>query len=174
MPLKIKKKISRVSRGGRSSANAQLRKLLPSSADISIRTGRTRGTGTGGAIHPYPEPPVTWPGTRPEWAVNWAHLAIGLKPDQDFAYQYGLGDQGAVLDFFELDIQVGINIQGLFWHYGMGAAKVASDREQQIRIESLGIPLIFIDEDNALDNPIFFLREARAGRDHSRAALGMI
>jgi hypothetical protein len=117
-------------------------------------------------------------GTLPEWAIYWAHGQLRLREDEDFQYIPRLGattgnDKGAQVDFLELDINVAINIQGLFWHYGMGALKQFSDLEQRIRIEATGTTYIAIDEDHALADPVFYLREARLGRDYSLMANGV-
>jgi len=118
-----------------------------------------------------PEVPSTWPGTKPEWAIYWAHLTIGLRPFDDFQYQYFI-DIGAIFDFFDFDISLAINVQGLYWHYELGGWKFQNDREQAIRAQAMGFDLIFIDEDDANADPIYFLKEARRGIDHSRVTRG--
>src|SRR3954464_10397340 len=123
-PGRTKKKLSRVSRSGLSgSANAAMRALLgtDSARDVSFKTGKRQGVAGGGETQKYPPPPDSWLGTLPEWAVVWAHLALGLEPDRDFEYQYSIG--GAMVDFYEYDATLAIEIQGLYWHYGLGAAK---------------------------------------------------
>jgi very-short-patch-repair endonuclease len=79
------------------------------------------------------------------------------------------------IDFREYDVNILIEIQGLFWHYqGLDGFKVANDLDRKATIESLGYTLIYIDEDNANTDPVYYLREARAGRDWSRSARGAI
>jgi len=119
-----------------------------------------------------PNPPPTWKGTLPEWAIFWAHLQIGRKPDEDFVYLYKIEQAPNGIDFFELDLNIGIEIQGLYWHYAFGAAAEVNDLERRSRIESVGIQLIMIDEDDALKDPVFYLQEALQGRDHSMASQG--
>jgi hypothetical protein len=158
------------------SARAEVRKLLGDNKtyDLSIKTGRRAGVAGPSTSRSYPPPPPSWLGTLPEWAIFWAHAAIGLELDQDFAYLYKMEEAPNGVDFFEFDLQMAIEIQGLYWHYGLGAAKQLSDLERKIRIESLGITVIFIDEDHALQDPVYFLREARNGIDHSRAGKGLV
>jgi len=123
---------------------------------------------------PWLIPPATWTGTLPEWSIYWAHIQLGLKDGQDFQsqFQFSLAPNG--VDFFEFDIQLAIEVNGLYWHYGFGATKQDSDMERRIRIESFGIQVIAIDEDDAMRDPKFYLREARLGRDHSRQTMGGI
>jgi hypothetical protein len=137
-----------------------------------VKRGYVQGTRPG--KDPWLYPPPTWTGTLPEWAVYWGHLQLGLKDGQDFEYQFKFSLAPNGVDFFEIDIQVGIEMNGLYWHYGFGAAKQDSDLERRIRIEAFGIQMIVIDEDDALRDPIFYVREARLGRDHSRATMGGI
>jgi hypothetical protein len=136
-----------------------------------VTTGARQGTRVG-EKQGWLNPPDTWTGTLPEWSVYWAHLQLGLKDGQDFEYQFKFSLSPNGIDFFELDIQMGIEVQGLYWHYGLGSEKQASDLERMIRIESFGIQLIAIDEDDALRDPVFYVREARQGKDHSRLARG--
>jgi hypothetical protein len=139
---------------------------------VPFRTGQRRGSGVGDTpTQPFPDPPDTWTGTLPEWAIYWAHLALGRKPFQDFQYQYSF-DGSTRFDFFEFNERIAIEVQGLYWHYEFQHAQAINDQLRKIRAEAVGLTLIFIDEDHALTDPIFYLREALAERDHSRAAKG--
>lgn len=175
-PGRTKKKISRAGRSMGGSANAQLKKLLGSSVafDLSVKTGKRQGVLGPGTYRSFPPPPPTWLGTLPEWAIFWAHGVLGLKEGEDFEYIFKMEEAPKGVDFFERDLNMAIEIQGLYWHYGLGAQKQLSDLERKIRIEALGVTVIFIDEDDAIADPVFFLREARSGIDHSRAGTGMI
>jgi very-short-patch-repair endonuclease len=138
----------------------------------AFRTGRRTRSGIGPTKdQPFPDPPSTWTGTLPEWAIYWAHLAIGRKPFQDFQYQYSF-DGNKRFDFFDFAERVAIEVEGLYWHYMFQKAQSVNDQLRKIQAESVGYTLIFIDEDHALANPVFYLREALAERDHSRAATG--
>jgi hypothetical protein len=123
-----------------------------------------------------PLPPPYWLGTRPEWSIFWAHMVMGFQEHREFEYKYNLTAVFAVsgktqIDFYERDVQVLIEIQGLFWHYvGLDGFKIFNDLDRKQAVEGLGHTLVYIDEDHANTDPVFYLREARAGRDHSRAA----
>src|SRR5262249_49332009 len=70
--------------------------LIPGIASFAFRTGRRSGLADPDKNQPFPDPPMSWLGTLPEWAIYWAHLSLGRKPDEDFQYQYVL-DPGMVL-----------------------------------------------------------------------------
>lgn len=136
-----------------------------------FRRGRTRGASGGAEAQPFPDKPDTFMGSLPEWAIYWAHTALGRIPFQDFQYQYSF-DGSTIFDFYEFAERIAIEVQGLFWHYEFQGSSVANDQQRKIRAEATGLTLIFIDEDHALRDPIFYLREALAYRDHSRASKG--
>lgn len=112
--------------------------------------------------------------TKPEWCVYWALQRLGKTPGVDFSFQSSqqggrLDLGGAVLDFMLYNPPfIGINVQGIYWHYQFGGERRAHDRMVRLMIESYGYHLIYIDEDDAIRNPIYYTQEALAGRDHSR------
>ncbi len=137
-----------------------------------FRRGRTRGGIVGeDTAQKFPDPPATWMGTLPEWAIHWAHEAMGRRPFQDFQYLYTL-DGSHYYDFYEFAERIAIEVQGLYWHYEFEQKAAVNDQMLKVRTEALGITLIFIDEDMALRDPIYYLREALNYRDHSRATKG--
>lgn len=113
--------------------------------------------------------------TLPEWYCYWALIRLGKKPNIDFTFQsslaggrYELG--GVVLDFLiKNPPHLGINIQGVRWHYELGMGRKSRDALQRIRLEHRGIKIIFIDEDHILRDPVYYVRDALRGIDHSRA-----
>jgi hypothetical protein len=137
---------------------------------VPVRTGRRQGI-TSSSARPFPEPGPDWLGTLPEWAIDWAHHVLGKKPGED--YQYISYVAGIQVDFEEYDLQLVLNIQGLYWHYEFAGGKQIEDRATRAIIEATGITLINIDEDNALADPVYYLKEALAGRDHSLQARGI-
>jgi hypothetical protein len=171
--------LKRQRQGGKQSGSAT-RGLLP--AGPAIKTGRRPGVGIAAVeLQPYPPQPDTWPGTEPEWAIYWAHGQLGLKEGEDFAYRlitggpsFRHGSGGIELDFFEFDINTAIDVQGFFAHYKIGADKQAADSSTELDIASKGITLIFIDDTDAQTDPVFYLREARNGIDHSLRGRGII
>jgi hypothetical protein len=120
---------------------------------------------------PAGEPPPTWPGTRPEWAVQWGLEHNGLVDGLDFTYQARLPGVGAgyysTIDFLLPDFGIGIEVQGKYWHYGQGSAKIFTDLFRVSAFAGQGIHVIFIDEGDALADPQYYVKEALQGNDHS-------
>lgn len=118
-----------------------------------------------------PAPPNAWAGSKPEWNIFWALQQIGLKPDIDFIYQSPqLGGRivlgGVVLDFFVEKTMTAIEVQSTHYHY-TSTAVISNDALQRAQLLSYGIQVIYIDEEDALRNPIYYTKEALAGVDHS-------
>ncbi len=121
--------------------------------------------------------PQDWPGTTPEYVVFQTLVSFGLRPGVDFSYQSsqmgGRGELGgAVVDFLVHDPERGINVNEPYWHLRRGAEHAASDQLQRAGLERLGIPMVYIDADELVRDPIFYVREALQGRDHSRFTRG--
>jgi hypothetical protein len=139
---------------------------------IPTRTGPRKGVKLPTAS-PYPMPPAGWPGTEPEWAIYWAHLEMGLKPQQDFIYLADSpGTDSIQVDFLELAIPVAIQVQGEFWHYEFFRRPRARDIQERATLEQRGYTVVWIDEGDAKADPVFFTQEALRGRDHSKGAMG--
>lgn len=125
-----------------------------------------------------PPPPVGFLGSVPEWIVVVTLERLGKQDGVDYTYQSKLlgGRQfkgGRVVDFiFENPPDLAINVQGLFYHYEKGSAVQQDDRTTRAILASLGTTLIFLDEDDVLENPRYYVREALAYRDHSRLGAG--
>ena len=123
----------------------------------------------------YPEPPEWWIGSRPEWAVYWALISLGKKPDIDFSYQSAqlggrLSKGGAVIDFLMYDPpNLAINVQSTFYHYRTFAQQTKGQL-QRVQLEGYGLTVIYIDEQDALSNPRYFVQEALMGNDYSLMA----
>lgn len=126
---------------------------------------------------PAGDPPIWWReqfpgGTKPEWAIYWALLQLGLKPEEDFIVHAVL--PGVMrsfysqIDFLLPDFQIGIEIQGIYWHYTLGSKRQERDVFRFAYFAQRGIRVVFIDEDDALRDPIYYAKEALAGRDHSK------
>jgi|TARA_Y100000296_G_scaffold59690_1_gene69001 hypothetical protein len=118
--------------------------------------------------------PEWWIGTGPEYLCWQALLKLGLKPDIDFSYQSQLagGRQtrgGRVVDFEIYNPpDIAINVQGLFFHYEKGSAVRQSDILTREYLATLGIHLIFIDEDDLIEDARGIVADALAGIDRSR------
>lgn len=139
---------------------------------VPLRTGRRPGVSPG-FQEAFPPKADWFPGTLPEWAIFWAHGVLRLKEGEDFAYISHIA--GIQVDFEEFGTGIALNIQGIFWHYEFGGSnKVAEDLITRAIIESTGTQLVNIDEDMAIRDPVYFLKEALAGRDHSMQARGAV
>ena len=132
-----------------------------------IRTGPRRESRWPGESQ-FPDPPADWKGTLPEWAIYWAHTQLGLKPGVDFLYLLDSPLTGDIqVDFYEVASNTGIQVQGEFWHYEFARRAKPRDLAQRSELTSVGLTVIWIDEDDAIRSPLYYLREALAGRDHS-------
>jgi len=118
--------------------------------------------------------PEWWSGSGPEYLCWRALLKLGLKSGTDFSYQSQLsgGRQekgGRVIDFEIYNPpNISINVQGVFYHYEKGAAVRQSDILTREYLATLGIKLIFVDEDDLLDDARAIVADALAGIDRSR------
>jgi hypothetical protein len=125
------------------------------------------------AIEAIPTP-EWWAGSGPEYLCWQALLKLGLKPDIDFRYQSQLAggrqDKGGRVIDFEIynPPDIAINVQGVFYHYEKGAAVRQSDILTREYLATLGIRLIFVDEDDLIDDARAIVADALAGVDRSR------
>ena len=123
---------------------------------------------------PAVETPDWWAGSGPEYLCWMALLKLGLKPGTDFDYQSKLAggrlDKGGrVIDFMIYNPpDIAINVQGVFFHYEKGAAVRQSDIMTRQYLATLGINLIFIDEDDLINNARSIVQDALVGVDRSR------
>lgn len=139
---------------------------------VSIRRRGHPGVAIADDPEPAGEPPVSWPGTRPEWATHWALTRLGYQPEIDFFYRQsaylGQGWGGGEVDFLLPREQLGFEVQGELWHYGLGTAKIEQDALRGALWKGQGLTVIFLDDADVLKNPIFYVREGLAHRDHSK------
>ena len=105
-------------------------------------------------------------GSDIEYYVWQAILRTGRIENIDFLFQHrlfgGKISGGAVADFLIFSPRVGINIQSEYYH-GTTAQQRAFDRLQRINIESNGLRLSYISEQDALNRPDGAVRDAIAG-----------
>ena len=130
------------------------------------------------ATPPWQNPPSGWKGSKPEWSIYWAAERLGYKDGVNVFYQspYAggrLNRGGAVIDFVFPFENIGVRVQGVYFHYAKGGDTRAFDQLQKIEIESSGMRVIDIDEDDALRAPVSYLRDALAGIDKSRTSRGV-
>ena len=120
------------------------------------------------------EVPQGWEGSVPEYLTYQTLEKVGKVPGEDFTYQSPLlGGRitkgGVVIDFdFTNPPDLAINVQGVYFHYQFGVETGARDRMARAQLAGEGKQLIFIDEDDLLEDPDYYVLEALRYRDHSR------
>lgn len=125
-------------------------------------------------------PPSNWTGSVPEFMVfssliNTFNKISGI----DFSYQNErmggrLDKGGLILDFiFTNPPDLAINVQGEYYHYGKGKFVMQNDMFARQVIASQGITLIFIDENDILNDVDYYVREALNYKDHSKLGGGI-
>lgn len=153
-----------------------LRSMFGRIGYFPARTGRRNYTYRGAD---FPPAPSLWGGTEPEWKLWMAHGMLGI-PEGSFGFKVNLENPYTIsgrteVDFMEWDVGIAIRVQGTFYHYvGFDGFQPANDLRQRTDIESLGYPVVDIDEDDANRDPVYYLRAAREGRDYSRLGRGVI
>jgi hypothetical protein len=122
--------------------------------------------------------PPEWEGSLPEYIAFTELIRQGKQPGIDFTYQSPLlGGRmtkgGVILDFeFTNPPDLAVNIQGVYYHYEFGVDQKARDIMARAMMAGQGITLVFIDEDDLLEDPSYYITEALNYRDHSRMGRG--
>ena len=122
--------------------------------------------------------PSNWEGSIPEYVAYQTFISLGLEAGQDFVYQSplmgGRMDKGGfVIDFLFNDPPgLAVNIQGVYYHYELGVEAKARDALARASLAGQNLSLIFIDDDDLLQAPQYYCREALNFRDHSRLGGG--
>jgi len=125
--------------------------------------------------------PPNWEGSGPEYVAYQTFISLGKTPGEDFTYQSplmgGRLDKGGfIIDFmFTNPPDLGINVQGVYYHYQKypgGVESKARDVLARASMAGENITLIFIDDDDLLHDPVYYCREALNYRDHSRLGGG--
>lgn len=114
--------------------------------------------------------PPWFAGTLPEWAIYWA-LLQHFGPDSAnvvWFYQtpFASGRMfagGSVMDFWIPMLQLGIRVQGVYWHAHAGGDKRATDLIQKAQLVGSGITIVDVSDEAALKSPRAALRKALAG-----------
>jgi len=122
--------------------------------------------------------PATWEGSLPEFVAYEAFIRAGKQPGLDFTYQSqlmgGRSDKGGVIiDFlFSNPPDLAVNVQGVYYHYNIGMDQMARDTMARSQMAGLGVRLIFIDDEDLLQDPDYYVGEALRYQDHSRLGRG--
>ena len=125
--------------------------------------------------------PPNWEGSGPEYVAYQTFISLGKTPGEDFTYQSplmgGRLDKGGfIIDFmFTNPPDLGINVQGVYYHYQKypgGVESKARDVLARASMAGENITLVFIDDDDLMRDPRYYCREALNYRDHSRLGGG--
>ena len=121
------------------------------------------------SVQKLPEIPTWWVGSIPEYLVFNALLKLGYK--NRFIYQSAqmggrLAKGGVVIDFEIPELNLAINVQSAYYHYATTPLSVRGAL-QKAQLESMGMTVIFIDEDDILRDALYYVKEALNFRDHS-------
>ena len=122
--------------------------------------------------------PENFLGSLPEFIAIQEFTKAGLVLGIDYTFQsplFGgrLEKGGVIIDFlFFNPPNLAINIQGVYFHYELGGGTRARDEFARAQLAGEGITLIFVDEDDLLEDPTFFITEALQYRDRSRMSGG--
>jgi hypothetical protein len=125
-----------------------------------------------------PQVPADWIGSVPEFLCYQALSRLGKRDGLDFTFQSPLmGGRlqkgGVVIDFLFSDPpDLAINVQGIYFHYGMGPEVRGRDIMAREQLASQGLRLIFIDEDDLMEDARYYVSQALEYRDHSRLSKG--
>jgi hypothetical protein len=124
------------------------------------------------------ETPEGWLGSGPEWLFYTSLSRLGYQPDIDFTYQSPLmggrlDKGGAIIDFLFINPpDLAVNVQGVYYHYELGAETRARDILAREAMAGQGITLIFVDEDDLIQDPLGVTRDALNYIDKSRLGGG--
>ncbi len=119
-------------------------------------------------------PPDSWQGSKPEWMFYASLIELGYQPGEDFSYQSPLmggrlDKGGVIIDFmFNNPPDLAVNVQGVYYHYELGAQIRAQDIFARQSLAGMGITLVFVDEDYLEQDPLGTTREALNYQDSSR------
>jgi very-short-patch-repair endonuclease len=113
---------------------------------------------------------MTITASKPEQLVYAA--LVKLIGEDNFSFQssfFGGRDVkgGIVADFYIPMLNLILAVQGEYWHYEKVERK-AVDEIQRLALESQGIQVIMLDEEDVLENAEYYVKEALNGIDHSK------
>ena len=115
--------------------------------------------------------PEWFEGSEPEWLFYTSLIRLGKQPNVDFIYQFGgpttIGGRTLDFEFFDPP-NLAVNVQGVYYHYELGTGIRQNDVLLRLLVASTGKTLIFVDEDDILEDAMYYAREALQFKDHSR------
>uniref|UniRef100_A0A6M3IJ02 DUF559 domain-containing protein n=1 Tax=viral metagenome TaxID=1070528 RepID=A0A6M3IJ02_9ZZZZ len=120
------------------------------------------------------EAPAGWMGTLPEYLVYRELTRLKVEFQYQSSQMGGRQERGgSVADFLITDLNLVLNVQSLYWHYGRPEARLA-DRIQKEQLEAMGLTVIYLDEDDLLRNARWYVEQALMGNDFSQVNQGAV
>ena len=119
------------------------------------------------------DPPETFDGSSLEWIVYNVLIALDRVPGIDFAHQYvfdggRLVRGGLVADFYFFNERAVWLVQGTYYHYRTRSLTATAQIQAAAFLRHGITTVIFIDEEDVLEDPFYIVREALLGFSHSR------
>ena len=120
----------------------------------------------------------TFVGTEPERLCYNALIQLGKIPGTDFSFQTSLmGGRlergGLIVDFtFTNPPDLAISVLGVYFHYRLGGGTESRDLMTRELLAGQGIVLVFIDENDLIDDARYYVEQALQYSDHSALATG--
>ena len=109
------------------------------------------------------------PANKPEFIVAQTLESMGISYIFQQPFLGGNLEKGGLIsDFYLPEYALIISILGEYYHYEMN--RIVQDKIQATAVHSMGINTIFIDEEQVLTDPRFYIEEALKGIDHSKLA----
>ena len=110
--------------------------------------------------------------TLPELKIAQALDKLGIIYYFQMEYFGGRMVKGGFLpDFILPTYNISISVIGKYWHSTSDVR--AKDRIQSISLMGAGIETIWIDEEDAMKDPEYFIKQAIRGISHSKLATGV-
>jgi|26BtaG_2_1085354.scaffolds.fasta_scaffold00283_19 very-short-patch-repair endonuclease len=104
--------------------------------------------------------------TLPEVKVHQALTKLGISFEFQSTKMGGTQVKGgAVVDFYIPSLRLVISVIGTYWH--SDPDRRVQDSLQRTMLASQGITTIYITEEMALRNALYYVQEALRGVDHS-------
>ena len=105
--------------------------------------------------------------TKPERVIYSVLTKMGIQFTFQSKFFGGRTVRGGIIaDFYLPTYSLVISVLGEYYHYEKN--RLAIDILQRTALEGDGIHVIFIDEEDALKNPKYYIEEAIRGFDHSK------
>ena len=119
-------------------------------------------------------PPPNWQGTNTEWLLYSALIELGYQPGQDFYYQpsnhrNSVQSWGLEVSFqFVNPPNLAINVNGIYYQGALGSYNKAEQIFTREALAGQGVTLIFVDEEDVMQDAVGIAEDALSFKDRSR------